>query len=63
MWRLIVVVIVVVALVCWLLKLNFLSSIFGSSSDDNIHIVNEGKNDKPKIDPNVGEVTDYEDVE
>lgn len=63
MWRLIIFVLIIVALVCWLLKLSFLFNLFGGSSDDNIHIVNEGKNDKPKIDPSVGEVTDYEDVE
>ena len=63
MWRLLILVLLIVAIVCSLLKLIFMFNIFGSSSDDNIHIVNEGKNAKPKIDPNIGEVTDYEDIE
>lgn len=51
----------------FLLLLNMLFSFFSSGSGrddkDDIYIVNEGKNDKPKINPNVGEVTDYEEVE
>lgn len=61
-------VILLVILLFWLLKMSLLLNFFtdstnGDDSQDDIHIVNEGKNDKPKIDPNVGEVTDYEDVE
>lgn len=49
-----------------ILLLNLVFSFVGSSSKrdkDDIYIVNEGKNDKPKINPNIGEVTDYEEVE
>lgn len=49
-----------------MLLLNLISSFIGSSSKrdkDDIYIVNEGKNDKPKINPNIGEVTDYEEIE
>jgi len=61
-------VILLVILLFWLLKMSLLLNFFGDSSNgddrkDDIHIVNEGKNDKPKINPNIGEVTDYEEIE
>ena len=61
-------VLLLVILLFWLLKMSLLLNFFGNSSNsddgkDDIHIVNEGKNNKPKINPNIGEVTDYEEVE
>ncbi len=47
------------------LLINFLLSIFVSPSSDkgDVEILKKDNGDKRKIDPDVGEVTDYEEVE